>query len=176
MIGNRTKVLEWLMAQDDAKLYTIEEWKKRRSGQQNGYYWTLVTQIADTMRMSKSEVHNRMLRDYGQPELLEGEKMFVFIPDTDEAEATALRSETYHIKPTANVKTGTDVNFRAYYHLRGSHEYNTKEMSILLDGCIQEAQNLGIETLTPNEIERMRQEDEKFEKRRLQKRSPEGLH
>lgn len=172
MIGTRTQILEWLMGLDGSERIKAEIWKPKRTTKQNAYYWTLLTEIAEKMRISKTEAHNRMLRDYGQPELIEGQKLFVFIPDTDESEAVALKSDTFHIKPTTNVKSGVQVNFRAYYHIRGSHTYNTREMTALLNGCIQEAEALGIPTLSPNELERMRQEDEQFEKRRLQKRDP----
>ena len=40
--------------------------------------------------------------------------------------------------------------------MRGSHTYDSGEMSILIDGVVQEAKQLGIETLTPNELERMK--------------------
>ena len=48
-----------------------------------------------------------------------------------------------------------DVNGVKFIHVRagiGTHLYNTKEMSQFIDGVVQEAQNLDIETKTPNEI------------------------
>ena len=39
----------------------------------------------------------------------------------------------------------------------GSSRYNTAEMSHLLDGLIYECKVLGIETATPEELERMKQ-------------------
>jgi hypothetical protein len=39
--------------------------------------------------------------------------------------------------------------------MRGSHTFNTKEMSRLIDGTIEEAKELGIETATPEQIRRM---------------------
>jgi hypothetical protein len=40
--------------------------------------------------------------------------------------------------------------------LKGSHDLNTTEMAELLDGLIQEARQLDIETMTPAELERLR--------------------
>jgi hypothetical protein len=40
--------------------------------------------------------------------------------------------------------------------LRGSHTYDTKEMSRLIDGVVEAAKELGIETLTPEQLERMK--------------------
>ena len=44
---------------------------------------------------------------------------------------------------------------QVYY---GSSTFDTKEMSVLLDGVVSECEAIGISTLTPNEIERMKQE------------------
>ena len=104
------------------------------------------------MRLSKAEVHNRMLRAYGQEHRIEGELMTVPIPDTEKAERQALRSSTYHIRPTSQVRMGARGQmFRTYVMLKGSRELTTSEFSVLLDGAIQEAQNIGIEVLTPEE-------------------------
>ena len=45
--------------------------------------------------------------------------------------------------------------YRVYVVMRGSHTYDTKEMSRLIDGTVQEAKEHGIETLPPDELERM---------------------
>ena len=47
-------------------------------------------------------------------------------------------------------------NFTHYRIFKGSSEYDTKEMSLLIDGIVQEAKNLGIETMTPAEVERLK--------------------
>ena len=52
--------------------------------------------------------------------------------------------------------TGKIKNIVNDLMLRGSSDYNTYEMSKLIDGCVQEAKYLGIETLTPEELERMK--------------------
>lgn len=55
---------------------------------------------------------------------------------------------------------------RTYIFMRGSHDYDTKEMTILLDGMIQEAQSVGIETLTPDQLAEMRAYEQRKEDRR----------
>ena len=52
-------------------------------------------------------------------------------------------------------ENGKEVNFYKIY--RGSHTYDTKEMSYLIDGTVEEAKEHGIETMTPDELERMKQ-------------------
>ena len=50
--------------------------------------------------------------------------------------------------------------------LRGSHDYNSSEMATLVSGIVQEAKQLGIETLTPAELEQMRYMEQQAEERR----------
>lgn len=170
MIGKKNACLMWLIRQEEDSEWEVRPYRKARTHQQNAYYWALLTQVADRMRISKTEAHNRMLRDYGQLEIVAGEVLYVMLPDTDAGEKDALRSETYHLRPTSQVRPGDgDHGYRAYQLLRGSSSYNTAEMSVLLDGLIQEAKNLGIETATPDEIARMREEDRRHERRRRQR-------
>jgi hypothetical protein len=46
--------------------------------------------------------------------------------------------------------------YRVYIVMKGSHTYDTKQMSVLIDGTVGEAKDLGIETLPPHELERMK--------------------
>lgn len=134
----------------------LKKWKKKRSLDANAYYWKLLTELAEILCISKPRAHNMMLRKYGQHEFIDGHTLPVPIPDTDAAEEQALEAQTYHIKPTSQVKEGKDGQmYRTYVMLRGSSDYNTYEMSKLIDGLVSDCKELGIETMTPAEIERM---------------------
>lgn len=123
----------------------------KRSLDANAYYWALLSQLGDKLRVSKAYLHNMMLRRYGQPELY-GEKMvYVVIPDTEEAQKQAEEDEYTHLKPTSEIRQGRDGNYRTYILLRGSHSYNSQEMAALINGLVDECSGLGIETLTPEE-------------------------
>lgn len=154
--GTAEKLVVFLMGQDRSKIWELAPHKIKRSLSQNAYYWQLLGKTADALRMSKPELHNRMLRDFGQVAWIDGQTVSVELPDTEKAEKTALRSETYHLKPTDRVIEKVGKTYRTYVLLRGSSDYNTWEMSVLLDGMIQEAQEQGVETLTPAELEAMR--------------------
>ena len=163
MIGKTNDCIMYLLKQERDKQYEVKPYKKARSNRQNAYYWTLLTQVAGALRMSKIECHNRMLRDYGQPCIIDGEVIYAMLPDTEDTERGTLRSETYHLRPTSQTRSGAEHDYRAYMLLRGSHEYNTQEMTVLLDGLVQEAKQLGIETATPDELARMREYDRRKE-------------
>ena len=155
------------IADDDNKIYDVVEHKEKRSLNSNAYYWKLLSQVADKLRISKSHLHNDMLRHFGQTMFVDDKPVCVMIPDTDEAENTALESDTVHLKPTSAVITGENGKvYRQYKMLRGSHEYTAAEMSVLVQGIVQEAKQLNIETLTPKELEEMRRLEQQAEDRR----------
>ena len=130
--------------------------RAKRSLDANAYYWTLLGRLAAALNISNNYCHNIMLRRYGVLEEFDGKPVYIVIPDTEEAEKKAEESETYHIKPTSNVREGNDGNmYRTYILLKGSHGYDTAEMSRLISGLVDECKQCGIETMTPDELARM---------------------
>ena len=54
--------------------------------------------------------------------------------------------------------------FKSYMIYRGTHTYNSKEMAIFIDGLVQEAKQLDIETLEDKEIKELIKYIEETEK------------
>ena len=143
MIGNSQEINQWLWCQDRETIFEIKEFKKHRTLTQNAYLWKLVNEIANKVNKTKEDIYLQMLKDYGQSEII---------------------SMLSNINPNGYFKyyepIGTGiVNNKEFTHYRlykGSSEYNTLEMKYLLDGVIQEAENLDIPTLTQEQIERMK--------------------
>lgn len=134
----------------------LSKHKKKRSKSANSYYWELLHKLAKKLKISSSYCHNLMLRRYGALEEFDGQVVYWVIPDTEEASHKADESDTFHIKPTAQVKEGNDgLMYRTYLLLKGSHDYDTAEMSDLIEGLVDECKNVGIETATPDEIANM---------------------
>lgn len=155
MTGTAVQIIRWLTDQRPEAVWEIKKHRKKRSLDANGYYWKLVTEIAEATKTSKNEVHNVLLRRYGQAQGIDGRLVTVYIPDTEKAAKQAILAEDYHIKPTSYVQVGSKGQvFRQYIMLRGSRTYDSREMAILIDGAISEAEQLGIQTLTPAELER----------------------
>lgn len=127
--------------------------KKTRSLSANAIYWLYAGRLAAYLRISTNRMHNLLLRRYGAYETVDGEEMICFIPDTEQAEEMALESETYHIKPTSATKVFRDGSTRRLYKLlKGSHEYDTKEMSTLINGLMDECNQAGIPTASPEDV------------------------
>ena len=136
---------------------SIKPIKRKRSLDANGYYWQLSTQLAEAVHVSKPYMHNQLLRRYGQKEIIEGKPIYVVLPETDEVQHKVDEDTILHLYPTAQLKEGKDGKlYRTYLLLRGSHEYNTLEMSRLIDGLVSECKEVGIETATPEELEAMK--------------------
>ena len=138
-----------------------KQWREKRSLDANAYYWVLLSRLAEMAGISKPRAHNLMLRRYGQNLMIAGQMAYLVVPDTTEAEETALEAETFHIRPTSQVKQGKDGKaYRTYTVLAGSSTYDTKEMSELINGLVAECKEQGIETLPPEELARMMAEYE----------------
>lgn len=139
--GTVEEIKQYLWKFDKQTIYDIEikKHRNRRSLNANSYCWVLITKIANTMKLSKEEVYFQMLKDYGQS---------MKIPTVVNKQLDGyFKYYEYIGKGKLNNST---VDWYIVY--KGSSEYDTKEMSILIDGIVHEAKTLDIETLTPNEL------------------------
>lgn len=165
-----SELIIYLATQPPEKEWDLSEHKEKRSRSQNNYYWELCGKVAKkTIKFGANVniIHNRNLRELGYREYINDQPVCVYIPDTDEAEKAALNAETYHIKPTSQTREGKNGEmFRCYVMLRGSHTFNVSEMSALVDLMVQEAKSVGVETLTPQELEHMRELEKQAERKK----------
>lgn len=144
MIGRAEDIVKWLFTQDREKLFEIKEHRQKRSLNANAYAWALIGKIADVLRTSKEEVYLNMLRHYGQSEMvsvLSSIDVSGYFKYFDEIATVTLEGKQF-------------THYRVY---KGSSEYDTREMSILIDGIVYEAKNLEIETMPEDEILKMKE-------------------
>ena len=138
-----------LKSYDKLKIKAVK-YTQRRSLDANAYFHALVGKIADAMRMFKAKAKNVLICKYGQPQLLPDGSIMVY--KTNAPEDFMWEQESIHAIP---VKYEEKATFYKIY--RGSHTYDTKEMSVLIDGTVADAKELGIETDTPAEIAEMKE-------------------
>lgn len=143
MVGNKNQIITWLLSQKEEQQFEIKEYKEKRSLNANNYAWHLIGEIANILRKSKDEVYLQMLKDYGQREM-------VSILSTINIKGFF----KYYEKAGTSVLNGKE--FTHYYIFKGTSEYDTKEMSIFIDGVVQEAEQLGIPTKTPTQLEELK--------------------
>ena len=149
MIGTPEEISKYLWQLDKEKQYEIKVYKKKRSLDANSYCWVLCKKIADELRVTKEEVYRKAINEVGK---------FEIIPIKDEAADTFINAwKSKGVGWICEVFNKSKIegytNLIAYY---GSSIYNSKEMSILIDSIVSEAKELNIETLTPNELERLK--------------------
>lgn len=116
--------------------------KKIRSKNANSLCWALCTEIGNVLRKSKEEVYLEMLKSYGQSMMipvLKGQKPHGYCK--------------YYEYETTSVLNGKEADWYKVY--KGSSHFDRREMSILIDGIIQECNNLEIPTITDEEVERL---------------------
>ncbi|WP_270486528.1 hypothetical protein [Blautia massiliensis (ex Durand et al. 2017)] len=136
----------------------LKQHREKRSLDANAYYWWLLTKLARIHGWSNAEAHNRMLRDYGQYERVEGQLIAVPLPDTDQTEREILNKMEYHLALSPKITIMKGQTKRIYLLLRGSSTYNTEEMARLISGLIDECRWSGIpdsEIMTPFEKQKL---------------------
>ena len=112
----------------------------------NAYAWVLMSRIADVLGTSREEVYEEMLRRYGV--LYEDEEGCITVTVKAEVDMGKVGGHWLLLK-----KNG---KYAAYAMIKGSSEYDTREMSRFIDGVVSEAKELSIETLTPRELQEMK--------------------
>ena len=129
----------------------IKQHRKKRSLSANAYCWVLVDKIAARSGVDKTSVYRETIRNIG------GVSDIVCCQDRA---VEALRSGWQAhgvgwITETIPSKLEGCTNVILYY---GSSTYDTAQMSRLIDLLVMEAKELGIETATPQELDRLREE------------------
>lgn len=142
--GKIDKFLPLIFRLDKDTVYDvkIDKHREKRSLNANAYLWKLVTEIGNVLNKSKEEVYLQMLIDYGQSEMVS------ILSEID------VKGYFKYYK-LAGTSILNDKEFNHYKIYKGSSEYDTKEMSILLEGVVQEVKNLGIKTKDDIELERL---------------------
>lgn len=129
----------------------LKEHRKKRSMNANNYFWQLVDQIADALGREKEDLYLEYVKKVGP--------FKDFTLSEEEAKTFRVAWSMLGVGwPTEQVDyspSGREVIIRAYY---GSSQYNTRQMSRLIDMAVEDAKGQEIETLTPEELERMKGE------------------
>lgn len=126
-------------------------WRNRRSIDANNYMWELLSEMAPLLHTTKEELYIQKLYEYGS---------FMYLPGTDEDmerlknvfRIVINRGDTVLTTPS-----GKEMKMHQLQCYKGSSLYDTLEMSRLIDGIVEDAKELGIDTMTPNELREMKE-------------------
>lgn len=130
---------------------TVKKHREKRSLDANAYSWVLLDKLAESTGTPKSEIYRREVRDVG-----------------GNTETVCVREKAVQKPCDGWNKNGmgwqTEVmdskidgckNVVLYY---GSSTFDTKQMSRLIDNIVQDCKELGIETLTPQQLDALKEE------------------
>jgi len=129
----------------------ISKHRDKRSLDANAYYWVLLGKLAGVLGTSNGELHREMLGRYGVLAEREDGSIITFIHPSERDPA--------EIQPYSRAIRYGEIDgkaYTAYAVLKGSSKMDSGEFSRLLDGLISECKDQNIETLTPEEMERLR--------------------
>lgn len=128
--------------------FEIKKHREKRSLSANAYCWVLIEKLAEKMKKSKDEVYREMLRDYGTIATDSDGKKVIF----------SVKKEidvSKYFKYYKELGLSRDEKYMHYFVVKGSSEYDTKEMTRFIEGIVEECKQLNIETLTPEEIQKL---------------------
>lgn len=149
---NERYAIEQIEELKDLDKLNIEAKKyySKRSLDANAYAWVLIGKMAEKLNMKNIDVYRKEIRDVG---------IYEVIPIKNEAVDRFLytwqRNGLGWVCDTFESKLKGYTNVVAYY---GSSVYDNKEMSRLIDNIVQDCKGLGIETLTPTELQVLKEE------------------
>ncbi len=127
---------------------TVEckKWRNQRSLEANRYAWELIGQIATVLKTDSDSIYEQMIERYG-------------VCDTVPILDSLVENEREKHRLLTEIKETTLIDDKGKSHCfvwckcyRGSSQYDTKEMSGFIDGIVSEAQELDIETRTPEQL------------------------
>lgn len=145
--GKVKELIPKMLNLPEDKEYELKEYKKKRTLNQNSYYWQLLNKLSTKIKIPQTELHFELIK-----------KSCPFEEYLVPYEAN-LRGIEYYIE-----KGKIERNGRLFKTIRvyvGSSRLETVEFGILLDNLIEECKLQGIQTLTESELAKMRSLEER---------------
>lgn len=145
MRGTALECIQWLATQDPEGKFEVTDAKKKRkrSLTQNAYYWVMLNKLAAKLRMSDSELHKNMLREYGVYDVFS-------VLDVVPIEGYF---KYYDVIGKGVAKGRLFKHVKVY---KGSSQMDSAEFSRLIDGMREECVLQGIDVMTPSEIAQLK--------------------
>ena len=122
----------------------IKPHRKKRSLDANAMLWACIGAMAKALGVPKDKVYLKALRDYGQYEVMSCKKNAFEMFKRQYKDCEQIGYEY-----TNNGEVWVDVI--CYF---GSHTYDTKQFSDLLDGVVEDMRALGIQPPPPKSIQK----------------------
>lgn len=134
------------------RLYSAElkEYREKRSLDANAAYWHWCGELAKAMGAMPDSIYRRHIKDIGNYETLCIQEKAL-----ESFSRTWTSGHLGRFVETRESKLPGCVTVLAYY---GSSDFSKREMSMLIDNCIQDCQAVGIETLPEDKLALLKEE------------------
>jgi hypothetical protein len=129
---------------------TIKEHREKRSLDANAYCWTLLDKLAAVLKIPKTELYKSYIREIGG----NSETVCVLSKAVEALKRGWTKNGIGWQTEEGPSKIPGCVNVTLYY---GSSEYNTAQMSRLIDLIVQDCKAQGVETLTPFQLDALKE-------------------
>lgn len=145
---------EFIPKLDKPQTVEIKPLRKKRSLDSNSYLWVICDKIAKAMhdgKTTKEDIYRHAIREVGEWE----DKP---IPDEEvekHIKMWGMIGDGWFSEERRESKLKRHKVVRDYY---GSHIYDSVSMARLIDYIVEQAKEIGVETMPPNELARLKQE------------------
>jgi hypothetical protein len=144
--------MAFLQEMKQGKRYDAElkEHKERRSLDANAYAWVLMDKLAAKTGIAKTDVYRSFIREIGG----NNDVVCVMEPAVDKLRTNWSKNGVGWVTDVGPSKIAGCKTVTLYY---GSSTYDTKQMARLIDLIVQDCKEQGIETLTPFELDALKE-------------------
>lgn len=118
----------------------LKQYKPKRSLDANALLWAVLCKMADILKTSKEELYENILQRYGVP--YQDDEGYITVTLKDNVDVSKVGGHWKWIR--------SRNGFSSYIMLKGTSEYDSGEMSKLIDLVIEDAKELGVE-IPPSE-------------------------
>ena len=141
------RILDFIANLDGDAEYelTISKPKNPKSNEANAYYWALIGKLSEKVNASPKEIYRHHIQDVGGN--------YEVVPIKEIAVDTWIKNWErkglgWACEIIGESKLRGYINVICFY---GSSTYDSRQMSRLIDLCIEDCKAQGIETLTPSQ-------------------------
>lgn len=134
--------------EDKEYTLTVKEHKEKRSITANNYFWTLCDKLAEKLHIEKTEIYRSYIKEIGGNNYL---VCSINEAVNDLCNDWSSRGTGWIYELEDSKLTGC-TNVRLYY---GSSQYNTSQMSRLIDMVVQDCIENNIPTYDQDELQRL---------------------
>lgn len=139
---NNSMLDEYLELKDKKLNIKCDVKREKRSLNSNAYMWVLLQKMAEKLNTTKDELYLEELKKYS--------RCFTHIivkPSAVEEFKKEFKTCIELGEVTVNGQTG--IQLQCYY---GTSTMNSEEMQVLLKGIVEDCNDLGIETISPENL------------------------